>query len=503
MREAILLCLAAAGLLAACGAAMGAVENPSLTTDRAVDTRSARTIVASLVRPGMSDEEKVLTLFHWLRRVIYHSGPEEPLRHDFGWMVNVFGYGSCYMQTHPLSHLYGLLGFPTRNWLHNGHHMLEAFYSGAWHCLDPHMTFYVYNRAAPPAVAGVAELQADPTLAADARKEGRAGPAHLICGDAPAWFSGRDGWTLEGPFPPQKGAEAEFGAIRLRRGERYVRIWQAGRFYRPHAFLERYPPYHTCGPGSDRRDPINFSYWEPYAWREGSAASGRHIGSGYLEFTPDLKRESGWQDGVIRFSNLTSDGNPKRPALRPQSPEMESEVIFSAQCPYLIAGAALELTGRLGTEGDRITVSVSREWAGPGGDRKWDEKLKITRQGAFKQTLDLTPQVEGSLSGYWVRIRMQSSQPQSIGLDAFRLRTDFQLNPYALPQLLPGSNRIKAAAARSDTPWRVRLAWHEGIEWRTPKAFEATVNGAAREQIVEVAGPPFPRMESLEFWVDP
>ncbi len=69
----------------------------------------------------------------------------------------------------------------------------------------------------------------------------------------------------------------------------------------------------------------------------------------------------------------------------------------------------------------------------------------------------------------------------------------------------PPERLLSAGALRMalDTPWRVRLAWHEGIEWRTPKAFEATVNGAAREQIVEVAGPPFPRMESLEFWVDP
>src|ERR1051326_2406590 len=79
------------------------VTNPRFRTDHSVESRSAQAIVRDLSRAGARDAKKARGLFHWLRRVIFHSGPEEPLRHDFNRMINVFGYGSCYLQTHPLS----------------------------------------------------------------------------------------------------------------------------------------------------------------------------------------------------------------------------------------------------------------------------------------------------------------------------------------------------------------------------------------------------------------
>jgi hypothetical protein len=478
----------------------GGLVNPCLRTDRSVDARSAKTIVRDLVKPGMTEEEKVLAIFHWLRRVIYHSGPEEPMRHDFNKMINVFGYGSCYMQTHPLSHLFQQVGYPCRNWVHNTHHMIEVYYGGGWHCLDPHMTFYAYNRANPRAIAGVEELQADETLAGQAVNQKRAGPAFLICGDQPTWFAGKSGWTLDQPFTPHAGADEEFGAITLPRGMRYVRTWKTGKFYRPHAFDKegKAGPYHTCGAGSDRKDPVNLPYWEPY--HEGGL--GRHYGTGYLEYAPDLRR-GGWQDGALRFVNLISDADQNNPALRPQAADVESEVIFVVKCPYIVTGASLELVGRLGQAGDALKVSVSREWIGKSDRRKWQDVGEATEPGEVRKDLDLSPAVEGTLEGFWVRIVLKAKEPAKTGLDQLKVRADFQLNPYALPQLLPGQNRLLVEAARQDAPWNFRLAWSEGEGWKTPQQYQATIKGAGHEAVVEAAGPKFPRMESIEFSVDP
>jgi hypothetical protein len=489
-------------VLASSPCAWGGVVDPHFRTDRSVDTRSTRTILRDLIRPGMTSEEKALALFHWVRRVIYHSGPEEPLRHDFNRMVNLFGYGSCYLQTHPLSHLFQQLGWPCRNWVHNGHHMLEVYYDGGWHCFDPHMTFYVFNRAAPRAIASVAELRADPTLAEAAVKEGRTGPAFLICGDAPTWFSGDTGWVLDHPFLPHRGADEEFGSLHLRRGERFVRTWKAGRYFRPHAFLEKHGPYHTCGPESDRRDPVNFPYWEPYAWRDREAASHRHHGTGYLEYRPDLRRDS-WRDAALRFINLASDLDETRPALHPVEGGMEAEVIFSVKCPYILTGASLEVAGHLGAAGDRLVVGMSNAWNGDSQGREWKEVLAASSPGEVRRRIDLSPHVEGSLDGYWLRIVMLARNPQQTGLDSLKLRTEFQLNPYALPQLLPGANRLFVTAARCDRPWHFRLAWQEGPDWKTPREHRATLDGTSYEGMVDVSGPKFPRMEEIEFSVDP
>lgn len=503
MKEVLLLLAAVVcGVLLAARSLGDSVADPHLRADRSVDTRSAKTIARDLIRANMTDEEKVLALFHWVRRVIFHSGPEEPLRHDFNKMINVFGYGSCYMQTHPLSHLLQQLGFPCRNWLHNGHHLIEVYYGGGWHCFDPHMTFYVYNRATPPAIASVAELQADPTLAEAAVQEKRAGPAFLICGDAPTWFSGKTGWELDHPFLPHRGADAEFGAIRLRRGERYVRTWQAGRYYLPHAFLDQFLPYHTCGPDSDRRDPLNFPYWEPYPWQDRTAASHRHAGAGYLDYAPNL-RGDGWCEGALRYIHLVQESDKSRPALHPADASQPAEVIFTVNCPYILTGASLELTGRIGAEGDRLRVSVSRQWKEGGIERDWQEALDCSASGALQRKIDLSSFVTGSFDGYWVRIVIEAKAPMKTGLDTLRLHTDFQLNPYALPQLLPGKNRLFLTAARADSPWNFRLTWKEGPNWKTPREYRATIPGVSSEADVEVAGPKFPRMETLEFWVDP
>jgi hypothetical protein len=111
--------------------------------------------------------------------------------------------------------------------------------------------------------------------------------------------------------------------------------------------------------------------------------------------------------------------------------------------------------------------------------------------------------VAGSLGGYWLRLTLRSRRPGQSGLDALRLRSDFQLNPYALPQLLLGANRLTATAARADGPWNYRVTWHEGPEWACRREHAARVMGVEHTASVEAAGPRYPRMEAIEFWVEP
>lgn len=54
---------------------LSGVTDPHLRTDRAVDTRSAGTIVRDLIQPDMTNEQKALTLFHWLEQERRHIPP--------------------------------------------------------------------------------------------------------------------------------------------------------------------------------------------------------------------------------------------------------------------------------------------------------------------------------------------------------------------------------------------------------------------------------------------
>ena len=73
----------------------------------------------------------------------------------------------------------------------------------------------------------------------------------------------------------------------------------------------------------------------------------------------------------------------------------------------------------------------------------------------------------------------------------------------ALPQLLPGRNRLFVTAARAEGPWRLRMAWREGPEWTLPREYSAAIDGTEHATTVETDGSSFPRMEVLEFAVDP
>ena len=48
------------------------VTTPRVVTDQSIDCSSLESIVKGVVKPGMSDEQKVLALYHWLRRVCFH-----------------------------------------------------------------------------------------------------------------------------------------------------------------------------------------------------------------------------------------------------------------------------------------------------------------------------------------------------------------------------------------------------------------------------------------------
>src|SRR3990172_4434609 len=84
------------------------VSDPHVVTDKSVDCRTVDRILKSLITDGMTDEEKVLTVYHWLRRVMSHGYGEQDvdLNYNLHYQVHIFGVGSCLRQTTPLSVLW-------------------------------------------------------------------------------------------------------------------------------------------------------------------------------------------------------------------------------------------------------------------------------------------------------------------------------------------------------------------------------------------------------------
>ena len=101
------------------------------------DLTSAETILASILREGMSDEAKALAIYSFFRdwRSHWHP-PDAEDNHDPVKMVGVYGYGYCDDAARSLDQLARKAGLKARVWELQGHVVSEVFYEGRWHMLD-------------------------------------------------------------------------------------------------------------------------------------------------------------------------------------------------------------------------------------------------------------------------------------------------------------------------------------------------------------------------------
>ena len=478
--------LVGAWLVCGCAAAAtdASVVNPHVSTDKSVDCSTADRILRDLVKDDMTDEQKVLACFHWIRRVLYHGDGPRELAYNTHAMLNVLGNGSCLRQTSQLALLLQRLGYKCHSWVHHGHHMIQVFYGGKWHCLDPHMNFYCYDRSTPRTIASIEQLRADETLAVKAVEEGRAGPGYLLCGDSPKMFAGTSGWRLEfkGGWP-KLTVDEPFGNITLRRGETYVRTWMPGEHYFRRAWGRDSGPFHTCQ-SRDRKDTVNWPLYEPHAWK---GRIYRHWGAGRIEYKPDIANGH-YRDAVVGESNIAIKRRGGTAFLDQADVGKPAEVVFAVNCPYVMTAGELRFARALG---GTVTAAVSID------EGATFKPVALKADGERMAAL-FVDEINGSFSGY--RLKLILAGGAAVG--KLELVSHFQLNPYSLPHLVPGKNVVKVEADACDSPLTVTYNWSEGPGWETPKTAGKTFTENGEFEI-EVAGPKWPRMGSLVLSVAP
>jgi hypothetical protein len=479
------------------------VVNPHVKTDKSVDFRTIDSIIDSVVKEGMKHEEKVLAIFHVVRRNFVHGPPPPSIAYDFHKIQRSVGVGACLTMTTPLKVIYERMGYKCQSWVHNTHHMMQVYYDDDWHCLDPHMNFFCYDRSKPRKIASVEQLRADHTLACNAVKEGRAIDGYLLCGDSPKWFASQkdnleDNWYLESDGQwPEMNIEEPFGNITLRRGENYVRTWQPGKYWYKASWPEHYGcgPLHTCGV-VDRKDSANWALYEPHGCKPGVGEFADRVfykiwDVGRLEYRPNLTNrhypnsgefgynsgEFGYKDASIGEINtkFACDGLAQADKSRP------AEIVFSVQCPYVITAGELKLSL---SGGGKVSATVSVDKG-----KTW----KPIQVG-----IPFVDEVNGSWSGYQLKLTLTDGAV----IAGLELISHFQLNRYSLPYLVPGKNVVTVLAERYGAPLTVEYQWSEGPDWKNPKSARQTFTKDGQFEI-NVDGPKYPRMKSLTLSVAP
>ncbi len=134
-----------------------------LTVRGAPDLTTREGILAGIIAPDMTSEEKSLAIWRFLSERVYnwHPAQVDAEVHDPVKLLNVYGYGYCDDYAQSFAALAEAAGIPARIWYLNGHVVPEAFYEGRWHMFDP--DFDLVLRGPDGTVLGVEELAQDPT----------------------------------------------------------------------------------------------------------------------------------------------------------------------------------------------------------------------------------------------------------------------------------------------------------------------------------------------------
>jgi len=128
------------------------------------DLTSVGGMLHSILRNGMTDEQKAVAIWAFIRDWRYHYYPAEggDECHDPVKFINVYGYGFCDDSAANFAVLCRAAGLRARCYGLSGHVVAEAHYDKAWHMFDPdHQVFY---RRKDGVIAGVDHLARHPEL---------------------------------------------------------------------------------------------------------------------------------------------------------------------------------------------------------------------------------------------------------------------------------------------------------------------------------------------------
>lgn len=535
--------LLAALLLQPASRATQTLAGPKVVTSASVDCSSLQSIVRDLIKPGMEDQEKVLALYNWFRRTIYHYRMMGADRRDFLRAINSYGCLLCGSQAANFRALLNAAGFKARVVSANaggemGHTIVEVWYQHRWHVIDTMTSFYVMTRGADRTIASMADLAQDPTLVTNAETEGRSGPAFLYCirhkEDVNAEYALRkkmmhDGmvqdiawtlfifwpnaegqpqtvrtfWTIGPKYARYRNADDAYGEhyepglldITLKPHEEYVRLWNNVGRWMENGNYDTVGPFHTCGL-ADEQDPINFKHYEPY--RKNKTAFGidayRYYANGWLDWEP---RGSEILLGS-KLSNLTLE--KKSGMLAVLNAAKTASWVMPIKSPYAVVESRLDLEFQGARPHSKVTVVCQPEDDAYNHGLRPQMKTFAARPGPLTVAFDVGSRkdVSGGVFSYRLIVKLSGGSCQ---FAVRRIRTVFMLNMHSLPFFEPGLNTVTVSKARpgslKDSRLVVTYDWAEGAQWKNQRTDRRVVRSFPAQYTVRVNGPKMPRMEKL------
>lgn len=439
-----ILWLAAAGPARAGEAVAAGVK---VVSDKNVDCSSPETIVAGILKPGMSDQEKAEAIFYFLvHRLYHHNAPEEPSADktrkysgevtklmDTVKALNVYGYAICGSQSWYVNYMANAVGLKGRIGGVDGHTVPEIKYGGGWHLFDVDMMGFV--RRKDGTVPSTDEIKADHSLILETHEKT---PDIYFKYDKPKGELACLHIGLQFGMYGRKVSSHSMN-LTLRAGEKFTR-W----------FTRQWGPdfhyYASPWAGSEHLARLNKNRGEGpsrdltyFLFKEGARA---RFGNWELVYDAPLSKPA-CLDGVFAKTNVSHA--TAAPFLKPEKNDAPAEVVYNYYSPYGCAGTPKELpnpdddVGGAMLEGefasDNGAVSISLDCG-----KSWQEVH--TGGKAFK--VDVTPKLAAHY-GWWVKLAFQGA---GSGLKAYKSTFKGQCSPASLPFV---DGETKMTFTRGDT----------------------------------------------------
>jgi hypothetical protein len=422
------------------------VRTPQVLREGQPDLSSVEAIIASIVRPGMSQQEKAMAVYDFVRTHIYHWGTakEYPDRNSYDYgvvydpvkLVNVYGYGYCFQNRAAAEALWHAAGLEARSAGIGGHSIAEAFYDGQYHYLDTDQHGYCLLPDGRTA-ASIEQITRDPIgLILNQPKPSNpffpAGKDPKIPYESKILFTGYFASTDDNFYQHDKTVMGHRMDITLLPGMRYERHFTSDGRWNIHNGSSEFE--YKVGYHDPRVGPKDFLSDTGYA-------------NGELLYQPDLTtRSPEYAAGVWEESNIkvTDTG------LVPAEAGKPAWCVFRIRVPYAIAGWPTSFVGPANVRGAAVVSAVLHRQADDPAqgldvsvDRgsTWTPVWTNLAAGKAQAVVDLSEQAAARYE-YLVRIRLGDDKSAGTRLESLGIRTAFQIAPRSLPALAEGKNRM-------------------------------------------------------------
>ena len=409
------------------------VVNPWIRRAGSPDTRSLKSIVNSIVQPGMDDKEKARRLWEYEIHDRFHATTQDDEVADVVKRVNVYGYSLCYDESKDISDLWRAAGLKVRKGYPYGHSLAEVYYDRGWHLLDSDESIISLLRD-NETIASEAQVVADHDLMKrthtygvlqnDNRLEDEGSAALLY------WEGERSG--------EQPSLTRHTMDFTLRPGESITWAWNpANRF---HAM------------------PFSFAEGDADTWNKRWRVIA-HVMDGSMTYSPDLSKPSTLQ--YLQTESVQQNMNGQfGPGLYLKGSSGTIDVPVKSAYPVVGGRLDVDFT-RLNLDAEQIGVSISFDQG-----KNWIKASKSYSGDYSRMYIDLDPffkRTDPARYEYLLRLTLSSrAKVSTIALRGFHLDSTLQMAQLAMPGLVLGDNRfLYSDESVSGRKVRITHVWNE------------------------------------------